>query len=300
MKKTFIIAVAVLAYAFSLTAQVKTTPFEYPVVPDSLQTLQQRTSFLVSRFWDNADMKKVMADTASFNKAFEDFVSFIPYAHADTVKHAINNLTLRFKEDPKNLLKLAYAAEKEMFGPEAQFWADEQYMQFTRPVFTNKKISADDKKHFLDNVKMLNGSQVGSTVSPIPYTTQYGAQHSLHDQKAEYYLLYFYGPECSDCDMTHLRMETDVALENITKSGQLKIIDIYVGEPTDAWKKSIASFPYEWEAGYSETAGNSIDLRELPRMYLLDNEYKIIARNLNINQVLSLASALNRRNDQQQ
>ena len=47
-------------------------------------------------------------------------------------------------------------------------------------------------------------------------------------------------------------------------------------------------------------AGTTIDLRDLPRIYLLDKEYKIVARDININQVLSLASALNRRNDQQQ
>ena len=80
---------------------------------------------------------------------------------------------------------------------------------------------------------------------------------------------------------------------NMTPANRRRnIIDIYVGEPTEAWKKSIASFPYEWEAGYSTNAGTTIDLRDLPRIYLLDKEYKIVARDININQVLSLASAL--------
>ena len=292
MRKIYISIISFIAFALSANAEVSQPPFKYPEIPDSLTTLQDRTTYIMTRFWDNADMKSLMADTAKFNRAFADYASFIPYANVDSVKSSINALTARFKDDPKNLLKLAKAAEKEMFGPDAEFWADEQYMLFTRPVFVNKKISSKDKQYFLDQVKMLNSSQLDATVATIDYTTRHGAKHVLQEQKSDYFLLYFRNGDCQDCNMTQLRMETDVAINNLQKAGKFKIIDIYVGTPDDSWKSSVESLPYEWEAGYSTTVQNLIDVRELPRMYLLDKNYKIIARNLGVNQVLSIASEL--------
>jgi thioredoxin-related protein len=131
-------------------------------------------------------------------------------------------------------------------------------------------------------------------VSPIEYTTRHGAKHALHDQKGDYILLYFRDGNCQDCNMVQLRLETDVAVNNLMKAGKFKIVDIYVGVPDDAWKSSVESLPYEWEAGYSSTVGNVIDVRELPRMYLLDKNYKIVARGLNVNQILSIAAELNK------
>lgn len=291
MKKIFISVILSIFVAFPAMAQT-TTHFEYPMAPDSLNTLQERTSYILLRFWDNADMKKLLNDTTAFNEAFADYVSFIPYASADSVKKSITNLTSRYKNDAKSTLKIVKAAEKNLFSPEAPFWADEQYLLFTKAALSNKKVSAKDKAYYLDHVKMLNSSQVGSTVSPMTYTTRYGAEHQLYDQSGEYTLLYIHGADCSDCGMTSLRLETDFAINALTKNGTLKIVDIYTGEPDETWKKSVEKYPYEWEAGTSSDIGKYIDIRNLPAMYLLDKDRKILSRDININQMLSIASAI--------
>lgn len=276
------------------------THFEYPMAPDSLATLQEKTSYILLRFWDKADMKKLLNDTVAFNEAFADYVSFIPYASADSVKKSIINLTSRYKNDAKSTLKIVKAAEKNMFSPDAPFWADEQYMLFTKAALSNKKVSAKDKAYYLNHVKMLNASQVGSTVAPISYTTRHGASHQLYDQPGEFILLYIHGPGCDDCAMTTMRLETDFAFNALTKNGTFKIIDIYTGTPDEDWKKSVDSYPYEWEAGTSNDIGQYIDIRNLPEMYLLDKDRKILLRDMNVNQALSMAAAIYKQQQKQQ
>ncbi len=283
----------------ALMSQSK-THFEYPMAPGSLGTLQEKTSYILLRFWDKADMKKLLNDTTAFNEAFADYVSFIPYASADSVKKSISNLTSLYKNDAKSTLKIVKAAEKNLFSPEAPFWADEQYLLFTKAALSNKKVSAKDKAYFLEQVKMLNCSQVGATVSPITYTTRYGATHQLYDQPGEFTLLYIHGPECTDCAMTSLRLETDFAVNTLSKNGTLKIIDIYTGTPDESWKKSVEKYPYEWEAGTSDSIGKLIDTRNLPAMYLLDKDRKIVLRDMNINQFLAMAAAIYKEKQKQQ
>lgn len=299
MKKILISTILTVIGSVTLMSQTK-THFEYPTAPDSLATLQEKTSYILMRFWDKADMKKLLNDTTSFNEAFADYVSFIPYAGADSVKKSITNLTSRYKNDAKSTLKIVKAAEKYLFSPDAPFWADEQYMLFTKAALSNKKVSSKDKAYYLEQVKMLNGSQVGSTVSPLTYNTRHGAVHQLYDQPGEFTLLYIHGEDCKDCDMISLRMETDFAVNALSKNGTLKIVDIYTGTPDEKWKKSVEKFPYEWEVGTSSEIGKTIDSRNLPAMYLLDKDRKILLRDMNVNQVLSMAASIYKEQQKQQ
>lgn len=269
------------------------TPFEYPLAPDSITSLQGKTSYVMLRFWDKADLKKLMADTAKFRKAFHDYVSFIPFAHVDSIKKSVSALTSRFSNDPKAMLIIAQTAEKELFGPEADFWSEEPYMLFIRPLLTNKKVKAQDKERYLSQIKMLNSSQVGSNIAPLSYTTRHGAVHNLYDQKGDFILLLFQNEECDDCSMMRLRLEADIATGNVVKDGRLKIVIINPGKDTPGWRSAMANYPYEWEIGSSTKAAEEVDLRFMPTSYLLDNEYKIVLKNMDLNQILSLTSALN-------
>lgn len=100
--------------------------------------------------------------------------------------------------------------------------------------------------------------------------------------------------------MISLRLETDFAVNSLSKNGTLKIVDIYTGTPDENWKKSVEKYPYEWEAGTSDDIGKYIDIRNLPAMYLLDKDRKIILRDMNINQALSMASAIYKQQQKQQ
>lgn len=284
----------VILTVFSITGlkAQKNAPFPYPEIPDSLTTLQQRSDYVVINFWNGADMKKVLNDTTLLNTAFTDYVSFFPYSSGDSIKKSINALLAPYKNDGKNLLKLVKRAEKEMYGPQPSIIANEPYMQFTRAVFTNKKISQKDKEKYLAQVKMINSSQVGSAILPVSYTTRYNAEHDIIQQPGKFKIVYFYEPDDPDVYMNHLRLTTDAAINALSKNGTLKVIDILVGSETDEWKASVADFPFEWEAGFSENAGESIDLRILPAFYLLDEENKVVARNMSINSLLQIAKAL--------
>ena len=291
MKKILTFAILFLSALSNANAQ-DSTPFPYPEIPDSLTTLQQRTDYLIMNFWKGADMKKVLNDTTMLNKAFADYTSFMPYASPDSVKKSINTLLAPYKNDAKSILKLVRRAEKEMYGPDPSIIANEPYLIFTKAVFTNKKINQKEKEKYLSHVKMINSSQVGASILPLRYTTRYNAVHEAQEQPGEYKILYFYLPDDPDVAMNHLRLKADAALGSLSKAGTVKIIDIMVGKPSDEWKASVSDFPYEWEAGVAENAGETIDLRMLPAIYLLDKDNKVIARNMSLDSILQIAKAL--------
>lgn len=301
MNKKNFLCLILICFAVTLKGETIIAPFEYPTAPDSLTALPARAGYVIRHFWEKADMKKLMSDTTKFHKAFADYVGLLPYAHPDSSRLSVQDFMSPVKNDPKMALVVADLAEKEMFGPERSITnADEIYMQFIKGVLSNKKINVKSKNRYLEQIKMLNSSQVDATASQFSYITRHGATHTFYEQPGEYYLLYFHGPDTDSYGMSRLRMETDVAINNLSKSGRLKVFDIYVGEPGEGWKESVSSLPYEWEVGYSTTVGDAIDVRELPEIYLLDKDHKIMVRGLTVEHVLNIAQALNNQTSQQQ
>lgn len=269
------------------------TPFEYPQAPDTLNSLQARTSYVMTHFWDKADMKKIMADTAKFHKAFSDFVGFIPYASKDSVRNSISSLTGRYANDPKALSLIASEAERTLFGPQAEFWSEDCYLLFLRPLLSHKKVKQAEKDKYLTQIRMLNSSQLGSNIAAFDYTTRHGAKHSLYDNKAEYVVVMFQPEDCSDCSMSRLRLNADAATTRLVKNGTVKIVIINPAESTSGWRKEMESYPYEWEIGSAPNVGDLVDTRVLPTVYLLDKDFHILAKNLELNQLLGLMATIN-------
>lgn len=275
------------------TVELPKTLFEYPMAPDSLPTLTDKTSYIVLRFWDKCDFKKALEDENEFGKAFNDYVSFMPYANIDSVKLSVTKLMNRLSKEPKHTLAIARAAENALYGPEAEFTGDEIYLMFARSVLSNKKIKEVDKVRYLEQTRILNGSILGAGAPALTYTTRYGATHQLHDQAGEFIVLFFNDPDCDECSMIKLRLSADVAVNNMLKSGRLKIVTIYSGEPDDNWKQKMSDVPYEWEVGANPEADTVYDLRKMPNIYLLDSERKIIGKDMSTDQILNLAAYLN-------
>lgn len=293
MKKIILSLITAMTISLAMNAQQIETPFAYPQAPDTLSTLEDRTSYVIMKFWDNCDFKKVMPDTAKFNRAFRDYISFVPYAYTDSIRKSANALLNRFKDNPKAILQIAEQADRNLFGPEAPFWSDEVFIMFARSVLANKKISNADKAPYMEKVKMLNSSQVGANVNQLSYTTRHGATHDLYNQNGEFIAMIFVDESCADCSIIMLRLETDVAVTNLVKSGKLKIVVINVGEATPKWKEEVADYPYEWEVGSAPDAAKYIDLRNMPNIYLLDNEHKVVLRNMSVDQLLRICENLN-------
>ena len=125
------------------------------------------------------------------------------------------------------------------------------------------------------------------------YTTRHGATHSLYDNKAEYIVVLFQPEDCSDCSMTRLRLNADAATTKLVKNGTVKIVLINPSQPSPTWRADMEGYPYEWEIGSAPTVDEKVDIRVLPNIYLLDKDYHILAKRLDLNQLLALMATIN-------
>ncbi len=93
--------------------------------------------------------------------------------------------------------------------------------------------------------------------------------------------------------MSRLRLNADAATTRLVKNGTVKIVLINPEEPTAGWRKDMEGYPYEWEIGSAPNVGDLVDIRVLPTTYLLDKDFHIIAKRLDINQLIGLMATIN-------
>jgi thiol-disulfide isomerase/thioredoxin len=105
----------------------------------------------------------------------------------------------------------------------------------------------------------------------------------LKDIKAEYLVLYFWSPDCEVC-----KKETPKLYTLYKKyHSSIDVLAIYVHADKQQWISTIKDKGYEWINAYDPLLkGNfarTYNVDVTPKIYLLDSEKRIIAKNINTN-----------------
>lgn len=261
--------------------------FPYPVVPDNLTSLSERSSFFIEHFWDHCNFKSAFSSVQKMQKAFEDYVALIPYADAQTVHQSIDNLIKTVGKNPKNLLTLAEMAEGALYADTAAISCDECYLPFAQAVAANRKISKAEKSRFEYQAKALSGSQVGMTAPDFSYITPQGDKGRLSEIPAgAYVLLFFNDPDCDECELARVRLAADFNLNDLIDRGLIKVLSIYPGEPTDEWKASTSTYNPKWIVGAAPEIDEIYDMRNPPVIYYLNGSHSILSKTFAIDNLL--------------
>lgn len=278
----------------AIPAIAKETYFPYPTPPEALTTLSQRTNYLVEHFWERCNLKSAFSSRAKLAKAFRDYVSFMPYASADTVHASIIELIDNVKNDKKNLLTLGEIAEATLYSDTAEVLSDELYLPFAKAIAANKKIPAAARARFEHQARVLANSQVGATAPALIFETPDGNKSDLSKVESPYTLLFFNDPECEDCSMARVRLAADFNTRQLIEKGILKIVSIYPEDPSDEWRDNCQTYPASWVIGASSQADELFDMRHAPVMYFLDKSHKILAKNMLIDNVINAFAMINK------
>lgn len=283
-----IIFLTVLSIGAVRTSAATGDLFPYPVPPDTMQLFQSRCDYIVNRFWDRCNFDRAMNEPEKFNAVFGDWVSIIPHASADTAHVAINKLLKRFEKKGDITLQLANMAENWLFSDTAQFISPEVYLPFAKAAATNKKISKADRARYEGQVRILESSSVGCTVPPIAIIKSDGSAGKLNEISGNSIFLFFNDPDCMECSMARVRLNTDPSTQELIKNGELTIVSIYPGDAEDdSWEKARNNTPEDWICIAMPEAYDYFDIRTLPTFYFLNKEHKVLLSGVNENYFLN-------------
>ncbi|MDE6702790.1 MAG: DUF5106 domain-containing protein [Muribaculaceae bacterium] len=287
MKLNYLIISTFLMFSGALKAQSDDKLFPYPQPPEDMTNLYERCNFLVYKFWDQCDIKSAFSTRAKLNSAFGDWLAFMPYASADTVYMAIDNFHKSFRKSGEHSYEIAKMAENWLYSDSATYRSDELYSIFVDAAVANKKIPADKRRYFEAQKKILDNSSVGKIVPDIELTKADGSKTSFFADSSSYTIVFIYENDCLDCTFARVRLSADMVLNQLNDAGIVRVVSLYAGEPDAAFSTAVTAFPETWINVASPETADYFDMRLKPAIYYLDNEHKIVGKELSVDNILN-------------
>lgn len=292
MKHIFII-LSILAASLTATAQEKNF-FQLPIIPDSLQLLQDRTDFMVEHYWDFCDLKKAFSSRDKMAEAFDTYLSFMPYASADVVYASVDNFMNKISKNGKNVLFIGELAEQKLYSDSAAFQSDELFLRFANAVVNNKKVDKTAKLRYQHLVNILSNSQPGMIAPSFEYTDIFNVEGKFAvDTTKVCTILFFNDPECTDCNLARIRLDADVMTRRLVEDKRVDIVSIYASEPNQEWIELAMNYPKEWLTVASEEVYELYDMRHTPTFYILNPNGAIVLRTYSVDDIITIMTRLN-------
>lgn len=264
-------------------AQLTDTYFPYPVVPEEKTLLSERCNYLVDKFWEGCNLKQSFSNLERLDKAFSDWIGFMPYATADTVFMSIDNfLTDVNKLGPSYLLTVGKMAEKHTYTDSCEVYSEMLYLPFAKAVAANKKIDKAEHAHFERQARVIENSGLNQNVPSFSFTKPDGTQSNLGEVIASRVVLFFTEPDCFDCTLAKARLSADYNLGQLIDRGLVKIVAIYPGKPNEKWQAESASYPDNWVVGASEEVNDYFDFESQPTIYYMDAKRKVLGKDVSV------------------
>lgn len=267
--------------------------FAYPEPPEELVTLQERTTYLVTHFWDRCNLQSAILNREAFKGAFMDYISFMPYAEATATHESIARLISAYEKSPEHILTLAELAEEAVYNGEADFISDEIFLPFAKAVVENKKISKTKKARLAHEAKIVEQTEVGKPAPELKYTLRDGTASKLSSTQGAHVLLFVNDPDCDECRMTRIRLSADHNINQLLEDGLLRIVSIYPDEYSAEWAQDVANYNPRWIVGAAPDIDEEYDLRTSPALYYLNPQGIILSKTLDPDNLLEAFHVVN-------
>lgn len=260
---------------------------DVPVPPEQISRLDERSNYIVDNFWKRLNFKGAFSAKDRMEATLGQFFSVVPYASADTVFAAIDFLIKGVeKADAKNLVPLAAMAEH-LCGTDTSEYASEQLMlPFAQAVANSKKVKGPEKERYAAMAKRMANSRLRVAPADFTFVSPDGTTSHFNDVTQPTVLLFFYDPESFESRLARTRLGSNFVIKTLSENNMLKVVAIYPGEPTQAWKDDIDNLPDLWVIGAAPGIDEYFSIKRNPQMYFLNEDRIITDKDFGVDAIL--------------
>ena len=293
MKNILYFLVVVIGLLSGFNANAQETLFEFPVAPDTCSNIESRCNYSVQHFWDNCNLSKPFEaknDSLLMEAMLTYFDIMKAGANVNVSLASVRDLMFKSQANHDNFTKLLSIAEYLLYFHDFEF-IDDLYLTFAKSGADATWLKKDVRNHYATQVKRVEASKLGGQLYDFEYTAITGARKHLSEAKsnANLYVIMF-SDNSSGSSIERMRLSTDIAFGKAVESGQIEVINIIVGDVPKKWDADSQSYSSTWLVGASKDVADKIDLRIMPCIYVLDENFKVIAKNRTVDFVKNLFS----------
>ena len=155
------------------------------------------------------------------------------------------------------------------------FWANEQLL---------KQIKQD--------VELRENNLIGMTAKELLLEDTAGNYHSLLQQSSKYTILVFWEPECGHCQTEIPRLYNEVFLQNNLSAFAVCTMNNKLEWQTFIQEHELEDWINVWDPYQTSNYNYLYGVQSTPSIFLLDEDKKIIAKNMNVDNLKKIMESL--------
>lgn len=267
--------------------KVEEVTFSLPDIPMTLTNAEARMNYLIDHYWDRLNYSDT---TIIHNSDIMDqaFVNYIDLLNRIDTKRASGVLKRQLQQTIQNDTTLAFynyfqsISDQYLYHPNSPMRNEELYLPVIEFKIESKVDDEASKERARYIRSMLVKNRIGERAENLKVKLDNGTVKGIYDIKSNYTIIYFYNPDCPQCQKTKTEMVNSSLISELLNSHDLTILAIYPDEDLKLWKSHISDFPSNWMVSYDykravEDKG-LFHLRAIPSLYLLDKEHKVLLK----------------------
>lgn len=267
-----------------------------PEIPQMMMDPQQRAAYYVEHYWDNYSL----TDTAFIHsddteQLYADFLGALQYVDATVYRSALQSMMSFMEADSTAYAHFCTLGEKYLYDPNSPMRNEDYYIPVLEQMLASTRLTELDKLRPADRLKQALKNRPGMKAADFSYVTPQGKTGRMSGINAEYTLLFFYDPDCSNCRQYEQILSEIPAFVEMQERGVLRVLAVYPDEDENEWLIKSSHMPHGWIVGWNKQGDirskTLYEIRATPTLYLLDKQKKVILKDTSIDPLIQYLAA---------
>ena len=275
-------------------AKVLKTSYE-PELPDApiLSNGRKDSVFIYNyykqHYFDNIDFNdsRLLRTPGVFQDKIKQYISSVILQHPDTIIKEADLLIARTQD--KDIFKFLvwyitnWSETSNIMGFDAIFVHMVEKYYMTNQAYW---VNPTSLEKINNRAKVLKNLLIGTKIPNVTAQDTNGVFITLYNIPAKYTILYFWDPTCGHCQKENPKLK---ALYDSLKTQNVEVLGFSTDNDVKRWKKYVKDNGLNW-INVMDMQNNTnfhftYDVSVTPTIYLLDENKKIIAKRLNVQQL---------------
>lgn len=276
---------------------VRTPHYLRPEIPPMMTEPQQRASYYVSHYWNGySTVDTAFIHSGETEQLFADFLNALQYVSPQESETALRNMMSFMEADSTAYAHFCSLSEKYLYDPNSPMRNEDYYITVLEEMLASHRLTEPQKLRPADRLKQARKNRPGMKAVDFTYVTPTNPDKALRMShiEADYTLLFFYDPDCSNCRKYEGVLAGMPAFTELQDKGVLRVLAVYPDEDRDEWLLKSSYMPKGWIVGWNRQGDirskQLYDIRATPTLYLLDKQKKVILKDAPLEGVIRYLS----------